>query len=303
MLSVLIVNWNTRGMLRACLHSLQRTCGEIEHEIIVVDNASADDSSAMARDEFPDVKLFANTDNRGYARGNNQAYEASGGEWIWLLNPDTEVLDDAPRMMIAWLESHAKCGAVASALIDARDGLPQSSCRTFPTPAALWVEALGLARRFPRSKRFGFYRIGWWNRKSARQVEQPMASSLMLRRQAVEEAGGLFDEQFSIFFNDVDLSWRLRQAGWTTWFLPQARVRHWGGASTIQARPEMIRESHRALRAFYFKHFQSRVSFLVFRATLFLVLISGAWRVRRAQARVVQPSRAMEDCAESSGVA
>ena len=291
MLSILIVNWNTRDLLRACLLSLQQACAAIEHEIIVVDNASADDSAPMVSDEFPDVKLVANTDNRGYARGNNQAFAASRGEWIWLLNPDTEVLDDAPQELIRFLESHPQCGAVASALIDARDGQPQRSCRTFPTPSALWAEASGLARTFPRSRCFGFYRMGWWNMKSARQVEQPMASSLMLRRQAVEDAGGLFDEQFPIFFNDVDLSWRMARARWATWYLPSARVRHWGGASTIQARPEMIRESHRALCAFYSKHWRGTMSPLLFQATLALISLSGAWRVRRAQARQMQKEK------------
>ncbi len=292
MLSILIVNWNTRDMMRACLRSLQRTCAATEHEIIVVDNASHDDSAAMVSKEFPIVKLFANEKNRGYAAGNNQAFEAASGEWIWLLNPDTEVLDDAPQKLIQFLESHPGCGAVASALIDARTGLSQRSCRTFPTPSALWAEASGLARTFPRSRRFGFYRMGWWNMKTARRVQQPMASSLMLRRRAVENAGGLFDEQFPIFFNDVDLSWRMARAGWTTWYLPLARVRHWGGASTMQARPEMIRESHRALCAFYSKHWRGMMSPLLFHATLVLISLSGAWRVRRAQARQLQKEKA-----------
>lgn len=282
MLSVLIVNWNTRDYLRACLFSLRRACAGLEHEIIVVDNASSDSSATMVQSEFPEVVLIANDRNYGYATGNNQAYERARGEFVWLLNPDTEILDDAPQQLIAFMEQHAGCGAVASALIDARSHRPQRSCRTFPTPGALWAEALGLARRFPRSRRFGFYRMGWWSYGDTRPVEQPQASSLLLRRAAIERCGELFDPQFPIFFNDVDLCWRLRTAGWTVWYLATARVRHWGGASTSQAGPSMIRESHHSLLRFYRKHYRAVLPPAVYGATVALVWLSGLWRERRA---------------------
>ncbi len=285
MLSILIVNWNTRDLLRACLLSLRDTCHEIEHETIVVDNASHDGSADMVRAEFPDVTLLANGDNRGYAASNNQAYAQARGEWIWLLNPDTEVLPGAPQSMGRFLQEHPRCGAVASMLVDAHTRKPQRSCRTFPTPAALWVEALGLARRFPRSRRFGFYRMGWWNYADARAVEQPMASSLMLRRHAVDEAGGLFDEQFPIFFNDVDLAWRLHVAGWPIWYLPEAKVLHHGGASTRQVRAAMIRESHRSLKLFYEKHWRASTNPVVFAATMLMMQLAGAMRAALAERR------------------
>ncbi|HEX8832659.1 MAG TPA: glycosyltransferase family 2 protein [Abditibacteriaceae bacterium] len=292
MLSILVVNWNTRDYLRACLHSLRETCAEIEHEVIVVDNASHDGSATMVRAEFPDVKLFASEENTGFARGNNLAYGMSRGEWVWLLNPDVEVQTGAPQKLIEFLQQHPRAGGVASALIDARDGKPQRSCRTFPVPAALWSEATRLAKFFPRSRRYGFYRMGWWNYRDTRRVEQPMASSFLLRRRAIEQitAGStaekplyLFDEQFPIFFNDVDLCWRLVESGWEIWYRHDALVRHWGGAATSQARPEMIEESHRALRRFYRKHFRALVSPPVFAVTLALVTVSGRWRVAAAQ--------------------
>ncbi|MBV9469942.1 MAG: glycosyltransferase [Abitibacteriaceae bacterium] len=282
LVSILIVNWNTRDYLRACLLSLEATCAAIKHEVIVVDNASHDGSAAMVRDEFPAVQLIANADNAGYAAGNDQAYAVAQGEWIWLLNPDTEVLDDALDSMLNFLQADAKRGAVASALIDAKTGKPQRSCRTFPTPAALWSEATGLARFYSRSRRFGFYRMGWWRYHDTRPVDQPMASSLLLRREAIEDAGGLFDEQFPIFFNDVDLCWRLWARGWQIWYLHQAQVLHHGGASTRQVKPEMIAASHRALRLFYEKHYRAILAPPVFIATVALMEASGIWRYRRA---------------------
>lgn len=282
LVSILIVNWNTRDYLRACLLSLEVTCSAVPHEVIVVDNASHDGSAVMVREEFPTVQLIANAHNIGYAAGNNQAYAVAQGQWIWLLNPDTEVLDDALARMLDFLQADPKRGAVASALIDAQTGQLQRSCRTFPTPAALWSEATGLARFYPRSRRFGFYRMGWWRYHDTRVVDQPMASSFLLRREAIEAAGGLFDEQFPIFFNDVDLCWRLWAQEWQIWYLPQARVLHHGGASTRQVKPEMIAASHRALRLFYEKHYRAILSPLIFLVTIALMEASGAWRYRRA---------------------
>lgn len=292
MVSVLIVNWNTRDLLRACLLSLRACPALRREEIIVVDNASGDGSAAMVRAEFPEVMLLLSTDNSGYAAGNNLGYVLARGDYIWLLNPDTEVQPDALTRMQNFLDEHPRCGAVASMLVDAQTGEPQQSCRTFPSPAALWCEALGLARLFPRSRRFGFYRMGWWDYRDTRRVDQPMASSLLVRRHAIEDAGGLFDEQFPIYFNDVDLCWRLHQANWEIWYLPTARVRHHGGAGTSQVKPAMIASSHESLRRFYKKHYRGRLSPLVYRATLAMMNAAGAWRYRRALRRQARSSGA-----------
>ncbi len=284
MISILIVNWNTRDLLRACLQSLREQLHDWPHETIVVDNASSDNSAEMVRREFPDVILIANSDNAGFARGNNQAYERARGEWIWLLNPDTQVLAGAHSELLSWLQRNPRTGAAASALIDARDGHIQHSCRTFPTPRALWCEALGLASRFPRSKQYGFYRMGWWKYRDTRLVEQPMASSLMVRRAAIDDCGGLFDEQFPIFFNDVDLCWRLWQHKWPIAFIHTSRVLHWGGAGTVQRRAAMIIESHRCLELFYYKHFRERLRSFTFHATVLLIRLTA--RVRWLASRI-----------------
>jgi len=300
MISILILSWNTLELTRACLASIRQHCAAASHEVIVVDNASHDGSAQMVRTEFPEVRLVEESTNLGFAAGNNRAYELATGEWIWLLNSDTEVFAGAAEALVELLRQHPRSGAAASALIDARDGSIQRSCRTFPTPAALWAEATGLAKFFARSRRYGFYRMGHWNMRDARRVEQPMASSFMLRRAAIEGitasdgvtigAGRLlFDERFPIYFNDVDLCWRLWQLGWEVWFCPASRVRHWGGASTGQARPEMIAESHRALLAFYQKNWPDRYAAPLAACTRSLVRISGAWRVRRARRAQAQP--------------
>ncbi len=288
MISILVVNWNTRDLLRACLLSLRANLGELEHEIVVVDNASNDSSAQMVRGEFPEVLLMKNAENAGYARGNNQAFKVCKGDFVWLLNSDVEIFPHALPELLKVFEtsstrSSTKIGAVASALIDARDGHIQRSCRTFPTPRALWIEASGLQKIFRRSRYFGFYRYGDWNMKTAREIEQPMTSSLLLSREAIEDIGGLFDEQFPIFFNDVDLCFRLKQRDWKIVFCPTSRVKHWGGASTNQNKPAMIAESHRAMEAFYAKHSKFEYSKFTYRVTIALIRASGKFRVWRTR--------------------
>lgn len=145
-----------------------------------------------------------------------------------------------------------------------------------------------MARKYPRSRRFGKYRMGWWRYHDARPVEQPMAASLMLRREAVEAiydqtSGGLFDEKFPIFFNDVDLCLRLWQKQWEVWYLPAAKVLHHGGASTAQIKPAMIKESHRSLKVFYEKHYRPTVMPFLFWATLILIETGGKLRLWKLQ--------------------
>ncbi|MCC7494775.1 MAG: glycosyltransferase family 2 protein [Fimbriimonadaceae bacterium] len=253
-LSVCIVNWNTRELLRGCLASLRDDPPALPHEVLVADNASADGSAALVAAEFPTVRLFANDANLGYAEGNNQVLRAARGRWLLLLNSDTAIvpeLDPAPfDKLVAHLAAHPFVGAVAARLVQP-DGLTQASCRGFPTPLALAAEWSGLARRWPR--RFGQYRLRDFDHRSFRAVDQPMASCLLLRRRALQRVG-LFDPQFRIFFNDVDLCLRLRRDGWRIDYLPTAAILHYGGASTRQVRPAMVRESRDALLRYLAKH-------------------------------------------------
>jgi hypothetical protein len=285
MLSLIIVNWNTRDLLRACLRSLRETCADVPHEVIIVDNASSDGSAAMVAEEFPDVRLVANVENVGYAKGNNQGLEMAKGELLWLLNPDTEVLPDTSQTLLRFMDAHPDCGALGCKLLNppthppTRSPTHQHSCRTFPTPDVILIETLGLSRWFPQHRWFGKYRMTWWDYDDVREVDQPMASSLLLRREVVEQVGGM-DEAFPIFFNDVDLCYRIKQAGWKIYFTPDAQVIHYGGASTRLVRPQMIRESHRSLIKFYEKHYRGRISPLLYGLVKCIVIVTGYLRER-----------------------
>ena len=254
-LSVCIVNWNTRDYLRECLTALLHyPPAGADMEVIVVDNASADGSAAMVASEFPHISLLGNSDNNGYAEGNNQALERASGDFLLLLNPDVVVHPESLTRALAFMEEHPLAGALGGRLIS-RDGETQRSVRGFPDPGPVLWDAVGLSRLFPRSRVFGAYRMTWFDYDRVSEVDQPMGSFLLLTRAALDKVG-LLDPQFPIFFNEVDWCWRAkREHGFPIYYTPNVVVTHYGGSSTRQVKAAMVRESHRSLLRFYDKHY------------------------------------------------
>jgi hypothetical protein len=279
-LSICMVNWNTRDHLRECLQSIATYPPGRPHEIIVVDNASSDGSADMLARDFPQARLIANTKNEQYARANNQAIRASSGDMILLLNSDVRMLEGTIDRLLAFMDDNPAAGACAPKLIYP-DGRLQRSVRSFPTPGALLADLVGLARLFPRSETLGCYRLTFWDYDSVREVDQPMASAFVIRRRALLQVG-LFDEQFPLFFNDVDLCYRLRKAAWRIYFVPHARAIHHVGASTSQAWRQALRMSQEGLLRFYRKHYRGELSCPAYWAAVTGIRV--AFAVRRAWA-------------------
>lgn len=255
MLSILIVNWNTRDQLRACLQSIFKFPPIGTFETVVVDNDSSDGSAAMVESEFPDVRLLTPGENAGYARGNNLAFAAAKGEWLLTLNPDTEVLPGTLERAVEVLSAHPTYGALGAKLVGP-DGFVQPSVRGFPSLLGIFGDFSGLGRLFPTSA-LGSYRLRRFDYTKECDAPQPMGTFLLFRREALEDVGEPshpFDEQFPIFFNEVDLLFRLRKAGWPCLYSPQIEVLHHHGASTSQVRKPMIWESHRSLIRYLQKH-------------------------------------------------
>ena len=259
MLSVLIVNWNTRDLLRDCLASIRDSRLSEPIEVIVVDNVSADESAQMIASEFPEVKLIASTHNLGYAAGNNAAFDAATGEWLLTLNPDVRLAEDTLALALQELDQNPRFGAL-SVKLKGEDGRTQRSVRGFPSFLGLLGDVTGLAGMFPRSK-LGSYRLPAFDYETAQEAPQPMGTFLLFRRQALEAVGNPrkpFDESFPIFFNEVDLLYRMRRRGWPALYSPRTSLVHLGGASTRQVRKNMIWESHRSLARFMRKHYRTR---------------------------------------------
>ncbi len=254
-LSIAIVNWNTKAMLLDALDSIYNAPPKFDFEVIVVDNASSDGSAEEVHSKFPLVDLIPNSDNKGYAEGNNQAIKRAAGEFVLLLNPDVLLPAGGLERAVDFMREHPKAGALGVRQVHP-DGKLQRSVRGFPTPAAVMSELMGLSRLFPNSKRFGAYRMTWFTYDRVEEVDQPMGTFLLMRREAVQEAG-LLDLQFPIFFNEVDWCLRCKRLGWQIFFSPEVEIIHYGGASTVQVGAAMAWESRRGLLAFYRKHYNT----------------------------------------------
>jgi GT2 family glycosyltransferase len=279
-LSIIIVNWRTKDYLNRCLQSVRDNPPSADFEVIMVDNASGDGSAEMVSCEFPEVKLIANSQNRGYAEGNNQGIEASAGDYLLLLNPDIQVKPGAIDALLRFGRAHANAAAVGCRLIGP-DGKIQSSCRSFPEPFPIFFEYAKLSRLIPSSKTLGAYRMAYFTYDKDSEVDQPMASCLLLCRKAVDDVG-VFDKDFPIFFNDVDWCYRARQNGWKIYFTASAEVLHHGGAGTSLVRPKMIEESHKSLIRFYSKHYRKRFSGPFFILFKWAVMLSSYILSRKA---------------------
>ena len=257
-LSIVIVNWNTKSRLAACLDSVERHPPEGELEVIVVDNDSSDGSAQMARECFSDVTLIEQVKNVGYAEGNNRGIRASTGRLVLLLNPDTEVKAGTLDALVKFVDEHPEAAAVGCRLVGS-DGRVQRSCRSFPDPAGVLFEYTRLSYLFPKSRLFGRYRMTYFRYNQEAEVDQPMGSCLLMSRKAIEDVD-MFDQEFPIFFNEVDWCYRAKLKGWKIYFTPSAEVVHHGAASTSQIKAEMIRESHRSMLKFYDKHYKGSIS-------------------------------------------
>ena len=254
-LSICIVNWNTREFLLAALQSVYDHPPAFAFEVVVTDNASADGSVAAAAASFPQAVLIANSENAGYARGNNQALEQAGGKYKLLLNPDVVVPPGTLETAVAFMEAHADAGALGVRQAHP-DGRLQPSVRGFPAPLAVFWELLGLSRLLPKSRIFGAYRMTWFDYAQTLEVDQPMGTFLLIRARVLKEVG-LLDEAFPIFFNEVDWCLRCKRAGWKIYFTPDAQITHYGGASTAQVGAAMAWESRAGLLNFYRKHYRA----------------------------------------------
>ena len=252
-LSIIIVNYNVRHLLRKCLHSIYHNTKEISLEITIVDNNSTDGSVDMVKSEFPEVKLIENCQNLGFAKATNQGLRENQGRYILLLNPDTVVLPNALDGMVDFMDENPDAGAVGCKLLYP-DGSLQPSCRSFPTLRAAFFENSGLERLFPRNKLIGNYRMGYWRHDCVREVDQPMGSALMLRRNAINQVG-LMDEQFYMYYEEVDWCYRIKKRGWKIYFNPRAEVIHYAGESTSQALGNMLVERYRSMHKFFRKHY------------------------------------------------
>lgn len=231
-ISIIIVSWKVKDLLRHCLRSIYRETIASSFEILVVDNASGDGTAEMVKTEFPSVQLIENRKNYGFATANNQAIKKASGEFVLLLNPDTVIIDQAIDRMVAWFKQAPAVGIAGCRLINP-DGTGQSSVRRFPTISALSLILLKLHRIFPRLKPLRAYLCQDFDYQKAGPVDQVMGAFFMIRR-AVLDKIGLLDGRYHLWFEEVDYCLRAKKHGFKVFYYPGARIIHHFGQSFQQ---------------------------------------------------------------------
>lgn len=229
--SVCIVNWNTCDLLYNCLDSIKKITQDLNYEIIVVDNNSADGSVQMVSANFLEYRLITSKKNLGFAKGSNLAAKEALGKYILYLNPDTELVTNALFGMYAFLEEHVEYGAVGCKLLNSDSSIQYTCASTFPSPKNELSSLLFLDRLFPKSKFFSARELNHWNHEDSRRVDCLSGACIMLPKVLVEHLGG-FDENFFMYGEDLDLCYRLRKEGQQLYYLATETIFHYEGAGS-----------------------------------------------------------------------
>jgi GT2 family glycosyltransferase/lipopolysaccharide/colanic/teichoic acid biosynthesis glycosyltransferase len=253
-ISIVIISYNVKEFLQQSVLSLQKSCHNIEHEIIVVDNNSIDGSDKILKSKFPEVKLIKNHDNKGFAKACNQGLEISTGKYMLLLNPDTMLQEDTIPRMLAFFEKTPDAGAAGCKILNA-DGSLQLSCRrSFPTPSVAIPKIIGLSRLFPKSKLFSKYNLTYEDPDEQIEVDALSGAFMMFRREVYDQIGGL-DEDYFMYGEDLDYCYRIKQAGWKIYYTPSTKLIHYKGESAKLATFDNFVVFYKAMDIFVQKHF------------------------------------------------
>jgi GT2 family glycosyltransferase len=255
-ISIVIVNYNVREFLRGALESIRRSLanGNLTGEIMVVDNASIDGSQEMVRRDFPDVKLYDLPKNIGFGRANNIAMRDAKGDYILVVNPDTILGEDTLGVMIDFMKSHPECGVSGCKLLNA-DGSFQVSCRRgFPSPWASFTKLFGLASIFPNSPLFAQYNLTYLPVDETYEIDALAGAFMLLSREAFEKTGG-FDEDFFMYGEDIDLSYRIKKAGLNVYYVHSTSTVHFKGESTRRSVLNEVKVFYEAMHTFVAKHY------------------------------------------------
>jgi len=273
-LSIVIVSYNVRGLLKECLESIYRTTKYIQFEVYVVDNNSSDGTIQMIEREFPQVKLIANKDNIGFAKANNLAFQKSRGKYILMLNPDTVILQNSLYKIVNYFEQQPNIGAIGCKMLNS-DRTLQPSCYNFPTLLEIFGMYFIGSRIFSGLKKFDYDKV--------QEVDFVRGAFLALNKQCLEEIG-LLDEKLFMFGEETDLCYRMKQRGWKVIYIPDTVIIHHRGKSTEQISDNMYSQRIRSI-IYYFQKNRGKISTFLLRAIIFFgvglrLLLRGVLEIR-----------------------
>ena len=276
-LSIVIVNYNVKYFLEQCLHAAQKAASKVHSEIIVVDNDSVDGSCQMVEEKFPDVLLISNKENLGFSKANNQAIRLSKGEYILLLNPDTVVEEDSFLKIISFMDKTPDAGGLGVKMIDGKGRFLPESKRGLPTPEVAFWKMFGFSNFFPRSKRFGRYHLGYLDNNKIHQVDVLAGAFMLLRRETLKKVG-LLDEDYFMYGEDIDLSYRITMGGFKNYYFPETTIIHYKGESTKKGSINYVKVFYNAMIIFAKKHFSKgnarKYTILIYLAIYFMAFLN-----------------------------
>ncbi len=258
-ITVVIVNYNVRPFLDHCLQSVFRAMKNLQVQVIVVDNASADDSAEMVRTRYPQVTLIENIENVGFAKANNQAFKLADGEAVLILNPDSFVQEDTLELMLARLNKTDDVGAIGPKILLPDGRFEPRSMRGFPTPWAAFSYLSGLSTLFPKSSFFSRYLLTYLDRDREQDVDALSGSCMMVKRQLLDELGG-FDGDYFMYGEDLDLCYRIKRKGYRIIYHPDTLIVHFKGESTRRSDIDHRFHFREAMRLFVAKNMRGNVS-------------------------------------------
>ena len=258
-ISVVIVNYNVKYYVGQCIDSVRRALQGIDSEIIVVDNHSRD-GSVDYLSKIEGVRIIESGHNLGFSKANNIAIRQSTAEYVLMLNPDTIVAEDAIRMIIDFADSHPQAGGIGVRMHNDWGTTARESRRGLPSPMTSFYKIIGLSKRLPQHRKYGRYYMGWLPWDSPSRIEVVSGACFLVRRKALDEVG-LMDEDYFMYGEDIDLSYRLLKCGWENWFVP-ADIIHYKGESTQKTSFNYVHVFYNAMLIFMRKHY-SHLSWLI----------------------------------------
>lgn len=258
-ISVVLVNYNVKYYVGQCIDSVRRALQGIDSEIIVVDNHSRD-GSVDYLSKIEGVRIIESGHNLGFSKANNIAIRQSTAEYVLMLNPDTIVAEDAIRMIIDFADSHPQAGGIGVRMHNDWGTTARESRRGLPLPMTSFYKIIGLSKRLPQHRKYGRYYMGWLPWDSPSRIEVVSGACFLVRRKALDEVG-LMDEDYFMYGEDIDLSYRLLKGGWENWFVP-ADIIHYKGESTQKTSFNYVHVFYNAMLIFMRKHY-SHLSWLI----------------------------------------
>lgn len=284
-LSVIIVNYNVARYLQQCLLSVRAAVKGIDAEIIVADNNSKDGSVSLLQGLFPEVNFIALQHNLGFSRANNVALKQSSGEYVLYLNPDTIVGEDVIHHCLDFMNQHPDAGALGVRMLRTDGSTAMESRRGVPSPLTAFYKMSGLCTRFPRSRRFAHYYMSYLPWDKPVEIEIVSGAFCMVSRKAIDKVGP-FDEDYFMYGEDIDLSYRLLKGGFHNWYLPE-RILHYKGESTQKSSFRYVHVFYEAMLIFFRKHY-GHLSLLLSLPIKAAILVKASWALLGTAGKVIR---------------